>query len=122
MRKMLLHTLSLIAIVLLSLATSSSGYGLQHSNASSQGKSTGYTFSSDQHNHYSTPRQNEVITIVGSCATSEGANSSSSLLWGYVPAFEHKLQHATTQYMLRSVWQYRSLTISDIIYPFDYFW
>jgi hypothetical protein len=122
MRKLLLHTISLIAIVLLSIATSSNSYGLQHSNASSQGKSTGYTFSSDHHNNYSTPRQNEVISIVGSCATSEGTNSSASYPWGHVPAFEHKLQHTTTQYMLRSAWQYRSLTISDIIYPFDYFW
>lgn len=122
MRKILVHTLSLIAVVLLYASMISDSYGMLHKGASSQRKGSDYAFSSDRSNHYSTPRQNEEITIVGHHAFSGSTHNEASCLWGYVPTLEHKIQHTTTQYMLKSVWLYRSLTISDIIYPFAYFW
>lgn len=122
MRKILIHTLSLIAVVLLYVGTISDSYGMLHNGASSQSKGSDYAFSADRSNHHSIPRQNEEITIVGHHALSGSTHNDASYLWGYTPALEHKIQHATTQYMLKSVWLYHSLTISDIIYPFAYFW
>jgi hypothetical protein len=122
MRKILVHTLSLIAVVLLYVGTISNSYEMLYNGASSQSKSSDYAFSTDHSNNYNTPRQNEEITIVGHNAFSGSTYNNASCLRGYAPAFEHKIQHTTTQYLLKSVWLYRSLTISDIVYPFAYFW
>ena len=124
MKSILKHTILLIAVVLLSVGTTSYSNGVLLSNVSSSAKekNSDYFFSEGKSAHYCTPRQNEVISIVGHGLSSENSPKNTSSIWGYAPTFEQRVKHIAGRYIFRSYRIYRSLTVSDIIYPFSYFW
>jgi hypothetical protein len=111
------------AVVLSLFGTNRSG-GVLFSQAAQHidAKSTCYSFSEDRPNLYSVPRQSEILSAIGSGFSTASINDFTLYLWGHTPTIEHRVNRITAQYLYKSYHLYRSLAISDIIYPFHYFW
>lgn len=117
------YTIILTAVVLSLFGTNSKGGVLfgqvaPHIDA----KSSCCSFSEDRPNHYSVPRQSEILSTIGSGPSTASINDFTLYLWGNTSTIEHRVNRITAQYLFKSYHLYRSLAISDIIYPFHYFW
>lgn len=124
MRSFLRYTILLSVLALLSISANCYNYGTPNTNSTNdiQEKGSVHYFSECQLNYFCPPHHSEALSIVGCKHSSGNTSKNASSIWGYAPAFEQRVKHVASEYIFKSYRIYQSLTISDIIFPFSYFW